>query len=244
MVVLENARIRAEIDPGRGARLVSLRIDRHEVLGGADAGTADASIGTGCYPMVPWAGRLQGHDLHGPGRDAAWVDHGDGELSVELSDATGEPGIATLGYLLLDDGLEMTLAWHGTPDSWCSLGFHPWFRRQLDAGDPVEVEVEPITMVERGEEHLPTGALAEPTPGPWDDCFTLARPPRLTWPGALTLDLVSDADWWVVFDASRDAVCLEPQTAPPDAVHHPMLQPVQWAREVTLRVTSAALVAH
>ncbi len=236
-MVLQNDRVRAEIDPARGARLVSLRLDGHETLGGADPGTTDASIGSGCYPMVPWAGRLSGHDIHGPGRDATWTDHGEGEFSVALTDATGESGIATLGYLLLDDGLEMTLAWHGAPDGWCSLGFHPWFRRQLDVGGPVQADVEPITMVERNADHLPTGALSTPTPRPWDDCFTLAASPRLTWPGALSLDLVSDADWWVVFDASRDAVCLEPQTAPPDAIHHPALQPVTWSRSVSLRIS-------
>lgn len=238
MTVLQNERFRAEMDPDRGARLVSLRIDGHEVLGGADPGTSDASIGSGCYPMVPWAGRLSGHDIHGPGRDATWVDHGDGEFSIELTDAAGEPGVATLGYLLLDHGLEMTLAWHGAPDGWSSLGFHPWFRRQLHVGDPVQVDIEPTSMVERGADHLPTGALVEPGAGPWDDCFRLASPPRLTWPGALSLDLVSDAGWWVVFDASRDAVCIEPQTAPPDAIHHRTLQPAGgWAPSVSLRIS-------
>lgn len=236
-VLLQNERVRAEIDAERGARLVSLQMDGHEVLGGADPGAADASIGSGCYPMVPWAGRLSGHDIHGPGRDATWRDHGDGEFSVELTDAAGEPGIATLGYLLLDDGVEMTLAWHGAPDGWCSLGFHPWFRRQLDVGDPVQVDVEPTTMVERGAGHLPTGARVVPSAQPWDDCFTLAAPPRLTWPGALSLALVSDAHWWVVFDASRHAVCLEPQTAPPDAIHHPALQPTEWDKSVSLRIS-------
>ena len=156
---------------------------------------------------------------------------------VELTDAAGESGVATLGYLLLDDGLEMTLAWHGAPDGWCSLGFHPWFRRQLDVGEPVTIDIHPVTMVERGADRLPTGALMTPGPPPWDDCFTLAASPSLTWPGALSVDLTSDADWWVVFDASHDSVCLEPQTAPPDAIHHPALQPVAWSRSVSLRIS-------
>lgn len=215
---------------------MSLRLDGHEVLGGADPGTADASIGRGCYPMVPWAGRLRGRDMHGPGRDATWTDHGDGELSAPLVDAAGESGIATLGYLLLDDGLEMTLGWHGSDDGWCSLGFHPWFRRHLDAGGPVELSVAATEMVRRGPDQLPTGEVVEPTPRPWDDCVRLAQPPRLTWPGALSLELETDAPWWVVFDASRDAVCVEPQTAPPDAIHHDRLRPAAWPREVTLTV--------
>lgn len=234
-VLLENARVRAEIAPERGARLVSLRLDGLEVLGGADHGSEpDDSIGTGAYPMVPWAGRLAGERIHGRGRDTVWTDHGGGELSVELLDAAGEPGTATLGYLLLDDGLEISLAWHGTPDGWCTLGFHPWFRRQLDAGEPVVLSVDATEMVERGPDHLPTGSVAAPTPRPWDDCVRLAEPPSLTWPGALTLQLTTDADWWVIFDGSRDAVCVEPQTAPPDAIHHPALRPDHWPRRVDL----------
>lgn len=234
-VRLQNARVRAEIDPTFGARLVSLSLDGHEVIGGADAGSGTgASIGTGCYPMLPWAGRLRDHTIHGPGRDAEWTDHGDGEFSVELTDAAGKPGVATLGYLLLDHGIEMMLAWHGEPGGWCSLGFHPWFRRQLDIGDPAVLDVNPVSMVQRGSDHLPTGELVPPAPPPWDDCFRLAGPPRLTWPGALAIDLVSDASWWVLLDGHRGAVCVEPQTAPPDAINHPSLQPDSWARSVSL----------
>ena len=42
-------------------------------------------------------------------------------------------------------------------------------------------------------------------------------PPRLTWPGVLELDVRSTAPFWVVFDERDDALCVEPQTAPPDA---------------------------
>ena len=128
---------------------------------------------------------------------------------------------------------DTTLEIAGAPDGWCSLGFHPWFRRQLDVAGPVQADVEPITMVERNVDHLPTGALSTPTPRPWDHCFTLAALPRADLARrALPGIWLSDADWWVVFDASRDAVCLEPQTAPPDAIHHPALQPVTWSRSL------------
>lgn len=236
-VLLHNDRVHAEIDPARGTRLVSLRLDGHEVLGGADLDSgADASIGTGCYPMVPWAGRLRDHTIHGPGRDARWTHHGEGEFSTELRDAAGESGVATLGYLLLDHGLEMTLAWHGAPESWCSLGFHPWFRRQLDVGGPAVLDVDPLAQVERGRDHLPTGRLVAPSPPPWDDCFELGAAPRLTWPGALSVQLVSDTSWWVLYDGQQGAVCVEPQTAPPDAIHHDELRPSAWPRSISLLI--------
>ncbi len=40
----------------------------------------------------------------------------------------------------------------------------------------------------------------------------------LRWPGAREVTLTSSADTWVVFDQRPGAVCVEPQTAPPDAL--------------------------
>ena len=75
-------------------------------------------------------------------------------------------------------------------------------------------------MYERGPDGLPTGRLVPPKPRPWDDCFVdVERPPRLTWPGALILELSSPADHWVVYDELDHALCVEPQTGPPDDVH-------------------------
>ena len=57
--------------------------------------------------------------------------------------------------------------------------------------------------------------------GPWDDCFTAVTwPVRLTWPGALELDMTSTCDHVVLYDEPRHAICVEPQTGPPDALNH------------------------
>ena len=59
-----------------------------------------------------------------------------------------------------------------------------------------------------------------PGPGPWDDCFTdLRRPPVLRWPGLLELTIDSDCRDWVVYTVPTEALCVEPQTAPPDALN-------------------------
>ena len=72
----------------------------------------------------------------------------------------------------------------------------------------------------RGCHWLPTGELAPPKPRPWDDCFRdVVAAPRLTWPGVMTLDLRSSCDHWVVYDEPEAAVCVEPQTGPPDAAN-------------------------
>ena len=65
-----------------------------------------------------------------------------------------------------------------------------------------------------------TERVSPPPPGPWDDCFTdLRRPPVLRWPGFLELTIESDCPAWVVYTEPEDALCVEPQTAPPDALN-------------------------
>jgi aldose 1-epimerase len=41
----------------------------------------------------------------------------------------------------------------------------------------------------------------------------------LIWEDAARIDIESDAPWWVVYTEDADAVCVEPQTAPPDAAN-------------------------
>ena len=42
--------------------------------------------------------------------------------------------------------------------------------------------------------------------------------PVLRWPGFLELTIESEARDWVVYTEPPDAICVEPQTAPPDAL--------------------------
>ncbi len=110
-----------------------------------------------------------------------------------------------------------------------AVGWHPWFPRRLagTAGRPAAPSAPAILgfdaarMLVRDSEGIPSGALVEPTPRPWDDCFTgLRSAPTLTWPGVLALELTSSCDFWVVYDEPPDTICVEPQSAPPDFVHH------------------------
>ena len=263
-VVLESTGVRAEIDPLLGARLVSLQIAGLEVLGHADGPDIDPMIDEGCYPMVPWAGRIRdgllewhgrevrlplsrdGNALHGLGKDTTWEHMGEGTFTARLGAPWPVEGEATLVYEPRDHGLRITLSWQsdtdGADDPGCSLGIHPWFRRQLARGEPLRDSVKPTTMVERGSDGLPTGRMVTPAPQPWDDCFQLASDPVIEWPGALRLTLSSSTDWWVVYSAPHGAFCLEPQTAPPDVFAHPSLQPHgPWPRKVILELAADVL---
>jgi len=147
--------------------------------------------------------------------------------------------VATLQYELLPGGIRTTLSWDDGTDAPCSIGLHPWFRRRLDVGGDVDLTFTPKAMIERGADALPTGRLVAPTPGPWDDCFTVSGSPMLNWPGALEVTLSSSTPWWVVYDIPADTVCVEPQSAPPDAFDHPTLQPDGlWPRSLWFEVSA------
>jgi aldose 1-epimerase len=259
-VVLEAPGVRAEVDPSRGARLVSLQLAGLEVLGVADDASVGPSIGEGCYPMVPWAGRIRdgllerdgmtyelplgpdGNALHGTGRDALWSHDGDGTFRVALGYPWPSDGEAVLTYEPRDHGLRITLEWHTDDDFGSSLGLHPWFRRDLGVGEPLALTADPVSMVERGTDGLPTGRLVEPAVQPWDDCFALAASPVLRWEGALEVTLTTDAPWWVVFTEPTSVLCVEPQSVPPDAFAHPALQPPgEWPRRLVLDIAATAL---
>jgi aldose 1-epimerase len=121
-----------------------------------------------------------------------------------------------------------------------SMGWHPWFVRRLP-GLPgeLELELDAGAMYLRDAAGITTAKRVSPPPaGPWDDCFTdLRRPPVLRWPGFLELTIESDCPAWVVYTEPEDALCVEPQTAPPDALNtgptivepgRPLLAEMTW----------------
>jgi len=149
-------------------------------------------------------------------------------LAIDLGPAWPFGGRVTQSFDLGPGSLTSTLtleAIHAMP---ATVGWHPWFRRVLigttDAprapSEPVELRFEPGRMYQRGADGLPTGELVSPTSPPWDDCFVDVRSaPRLVWPSRLALEVDSMLDHWVAFTEPLHAVCIEPQSGPPDAVH-------------------------
>ena len=131
------------------------------------------------------------------------------------------PGHLEQRITLGEDGLEWSLEIHADEAPFpASLGWHPWFRRQLSRGKPARLIFDAGKVYATGEDTLPTGVLAEPGPGPWDDCFIdVADDPSISWPGALELFLSADVDHWVVYDKPMDALCVEPWSGPPYALN-------------------------
>lgn len=127
------------------------------------------------------------------------------------------------------DGLELLA---GQP---VTLGWHPWFVRRLPHGGPLALRVHPGGRYLRDRSGLPTRELGAAGRAPYDDCFVdVADPPVLTWPGALELTLVSATRTWVLYDRLPEALCVEPQTGPPDAVNLGLSEVVEAGQEVSL----------
>ena len=224
---------RVIVDDAAGGRIVSLQVDGRELLVAAARDASPTSYG--CFPMAPWAGRIRDgrltwegethelpinhppHAIHGTVFDRPWtVDATDGvslRMSVDLGPRWPWPGRAVQHLTLGSTRLDLRLEVHATAEpfpAWC--GWHPWFRR------PVELSFSAGEMFVRDEGGIPTGERVAPPPGPWDDCFTEVRAaPVLRWPDGPEIAVGTSAAYLVVFTEPEHAVCVEPQTAPPDA---------------------------
>ncbi|MER5809984.1 aldose 1-epimerase [Streptomyces sp. NPDC002033] len=225
------------IDRENGCRIGSLRVDGTELL--------RQGPHFGSFPMVPWCGRTANgrfrdgaavhqlplnhppHAIHGFGRDAVWRPAGASETRAafvyDLADPWPYAGRVTQVFELTEDALTLTMGVETYGDSFpAQAGWHPWFRRALTPGGPeAQIAFAPQWQEERGEDHLPTGRRTDPKPGPWDDCFGMPGgvDVTLTWPGLLELKVTSRAEWVVVYDEQPEAVCVEPQSGPPNGLN-------------------------
>lgn len=193
------------------------------------------------------------HAIHGTVLDRRWELIDDRTITTDLGPSWPFAGRAVQRFEIDAGRLTCRLELHADETMPASIGWHPWFRRQprpvagadaglADAGlpvEPVELELDAGAMFRRDAAGIATRDLVvPPPPGPWDDCFTdLRRPPIVRWPGFLELTIESDCPAWVVYTMPTDALCVEPQTAPPDALNtgpalvdpgHPLVAEMTW----------------
>ncbi|MBU7597510.1 aldose 1-epimerase [Streptomyces sp. P38-E01] len=182
------------------------------------------------------------HALHGLVHDRPWrtvrADERSAAFVCELGDPW--PWAATVNQVVeLDEdgsGVAYTLSVETYDNSFpAQAGWHPWFRRNLGLGGrDVQLDFAPAWREERGPDHIPTGhrldeaalATEDAGTGRWDDCFGMPDgvDATLTWPDELELRITSRAEWVVVYDKPDDAVCVEPQSGPPNGLNtHPQL---------------------
>jgi aldose 1-epimerase len=193
--------------------------------------------------MAPWPGRLLdnailfagrsygmpvSHDswaIHGTVYGVPWaverVEPSEAVLGVLLTEPWPWPGRVRQTWRLTESSLETVLEVSSDAAEFpAELGWHPWFRKQLDRGGRARLDLPAVQMFER-EGQIPTGALVSPVPpGPYDDTFPLpGGRVGVTWPGALQLRCDTDCGYVVVYDERPEALCIEPQTAPPNGIN-------------------------
>jgi aldose 1-epimerase len=229
--------INLAIDLDNGARIASIQWHDLEFVV-----QPRNMLGWGWYSMAPWAGRVKNgfmktdhgdvelpvnyappHAIHGFGFDSSWEVTYNDERSKHRSrlilPKPYEGAVVEQTIELLDNAIRWSLEYEPNGvDMPAWLGFHPWFARELERGEEAEIEFNPGKMMERGEDYLPTGKFITPKSQPWDDTFVDVRGlPAIRWAGAARIEIESDCAYWVVYDEDATGVCVEPQTAPPDA---------------------------
>lgn len=187
MVELSANGVVTRIDPADGGRIVSLAIAGVErILPKARARAREPAIYWGCYPMVPWAGRLSNgriptnhgevrlepnlppSAIHGLGFDKSWeiVERSESAVTMmcELRGLGWPFGGRALQTLRLEVGrLELELEVGGyTKAGPAGLGWHPWFTRP-PRGD-VELCVDASEVLVLDADQVPTGEVRRVTP--------------------------------------------------------------------------------
>ena len=240
MLALEAGAARLVVDPADGGRVAGLDVDGLPLLLTPD----DDDRNHGIFPMAPWAGRVRDgrftfdgverqlplnnppHAIHGTVRDHRWRVESESTTTAVLTIDLAEPwpfgGRVVQHFALAPDALALTMEVHAARSPMpASCGWHPWWRRDLGRGQPVELELHADQMYVKDDAEIPTGELGPVTSPPWDDCFTDLGTTAavLRWPGAATLTIDTDCRCVVVYTEPEQALCVEAQSGPPDALN-------------------------
>lgn len=240
-IVLQQGHLMLHINAQDGARITSLQAFGMEVLRHWHA--ERRAFQYGCFPMVPWAGRLGNatlvfdgnthqlpankppHALHGMACYTAWevVERSTSQVTLRMTLGHPWPWVGdVLQTIALDnDAVCLRLVIRSARERFpASAGWHPWFNK-IVGGEALQIEFSPDWQEEPGDNELPTGRRIPPRPGPWDDAFGFRQgvDVMLRWPGRLQMHMTSPAHSLVVFDKQPDAACVNPLTQAPDGIN-------------------------
>jgi aldose 1-epimerase len=227
------------LDLAVGGRVASFRIDGHELLRTEGHGP----IQWGSYPMAPYAGRIregrfsfdgrdytlpithETHAIHGTVLDRSWTldtaaTNTTAEIRTDLGPDWPFAGRARQRFELSSDALTFELAVEADERMPASIGWHPWFIRHPAGVDTaVAVDLDAEWMFVRDSAGITTDRLIPAPPEPWTTASPASavhrscagRLPRAD--GRITVPVLGR------LHRPADAVCVEPQTAPPNALN-------------------------
>jgi aldose 1-epimerase len=186
LVELRSGAVILKIAPSEGGRIVSLVIgDEERILQKADARPSALATGWGCYPMIPWAGRLfEGRipfdagevrleqnrppsSIHGLVFDKPWRVLSTTEAAVTMTcvlRGLGWPfgGEALQTLRLAQTHLDLELEVGGyTRAGPAGLGWHPWFARPKTGDVAVRLGADEVLVLDA--DLIPTGEVRRVT---------------------------------------------------------------------------------
>jgi aldose 1-epimerase len=182
MIELSASGVVSRIDAAEGGRIVSLVIAGVErILPKTRARAREPALYWGCYPMVPWAGRLS-HGriptndgevrlepnlppsaIHGLAFDKSWATVGQDKTTVTMTcelRGLGWPfgGRARQTLRLGATSLELEMEVAGyTRAGPAGLGWHPWFTRPATGDVELRVDASDVLVVDA--DLVPTGEV-------------------------------------------------------------------------------------
>jgi aldose 1-epimerase len=232
--VLSNDNASVLVDENHGGRLASLRIHDAEVLltGGPDV----TALTWGCYPMVPYAGRVRSgvlrfnnidhqlpltlppHAAHGTVFTQSWTVVTATESSIELSANLGSQwpfgGSVSQRIELRNDHLRLELrVTAGDQAMPAQVGWHPCFRK------PSHTSLIFESMLLRDDHGIATTIRERTDAVNVDDCFINPLAPLSLSVNGVKLVLSSDCSHWLVYDLPEHATCIEPQSGAPNEIN-------------------------
>ena len=223
----------ALVYPEYGGRIGSLIVWNQEIF--ITDNSNDDPLSWGCYPMVPYAGRMRDailrfageqfplrknmppHSIHGTVFNQSWnvIENSSLEVVLEIDLGTEWPFAGTVQHhiQLTDTRLDMQLVVNAIDAMPIQVGWHPWFLK------PRATSLRFGAMLQRDSVGITTTQKVPQPAIPVDDCFVNPEEPLTITIGNIQLTLSSDCSHWVIYDIPLNATCVEPQSGPPNGVN-------------------------
>jgi len=228
-----NGTMTALVYPEFGGRIGSLIVGGQEIF--ITGSSTDDPLSWGCYPMVPYAGRVRDailkfagqqfplrknlppHSIHGTVFDRLWnvIENSSSAVVLEIDLGADWPFSGTVQHHihLTDTKLEMQLTANALDAMPIQVGWHPWFVK------PHATSLHFGAMLQRDSAKISTEQQVPQPENLVDDCFKDPEESLTITIGSIHLTLSSDCSHWVMYDIPLNATCVEPQSGPPNGVN-------------------------
>ena len=225
--------VTALVYPEFGARIGSLIVGDQEIFI-TQAENGDP-LSWGCYPMVPFAGRVRDaslhfagehyslrqnmapHAIHGTVFDRSWEvvssTPSTTVLETELGPEWPFKGIVQHRIEVTDNEIALQLTVNALQPMPVQVGWHPWFVK------PDFSTLHFAAMLLRDSAEISTEQRVPQPTEPVDDCFIDPEKPLTLTIENVQVTLASDCSHWVLYDAPLNATCVEPQSGPPNSIN-------------------------